>query len=251
MSKWYYTNKNGEKVEVTGGQLKGLAKAGLITPETIVETEEGKSAPARKVKGLTFLAAAQSETAPPKPETMSPETEPGIYGLSQPEPNPFTITAPEEIKESPIAHPVTDNPCAAVPTAPLDNPFVSTPTANLFITPTLQASFTCDGNVEKFKIHFAKAKEFIAKKPIPFSAGLGVLLLLLVVGVVHIQNVQERKRQNFEDAKIRLQQNIDQKIRQKQIDANEEAKRSFEGNDPGSRYIRQKLEEQNQNLRGR
>ena len=61
MAKWYYYNEQGDKIEVTGGQLKGLAKAGMITPDTIVETEEGKSAPARKVKGLTFIAAAQTE----------------------------------------------------------------------------------------------------------------------------------------------------------------------------------------------
>jgi len=54
MAKWFYYNESGEKIEVTGGQLKGLAKAGMITPDTVIETEEGKSAPARKVKGLTF-----------------------------------------------------------------------------------------------------------------------------------------------------------------------------------------------------
>ena len=41
MAKWFYYNESGEKIEVTGGQLKGLAKAGMITPDTIVETEEG------------------------------------------------------------------------------------------------------------------------------------------------------------------------------------------------------------------
>ena len=59
MAKWFYTNEKGERIEVTGGQLKGLAKAGRITPDTIIETAEGKSAPARKVKGLTFVAPTQ------------------------------------------------------------------------------------------------------------------------------------------------------------------------------------------------
>ena len=62
MSKWYYTNEKDERVCVTGGQLKGLAKAGLITPETIVETADGKTAPARKVKGLTFLTALPTDS---------------------------------------------------------------------------------------------------------------------------------------------------------------------------------------------
>ena len=72
MAIWYYYNTNGEKIEVTSRQLRELAQQGIVTPETIIETEEGKSAPARKVKGLTFA------------ETKPPETE--IYGLSQPEP---------------------------------------------------------------------------------------------------------------------------------------------------------------------
>jgi hypothetical protein len=48
MAKWFYYNESNEKIEVTGGQLKGLAKAGMITPDTIVETEEGKTAPVRR-----------------------------------------------------------------------------------------------------------------------------------------------------------------------------------------------------------
>jgi len=64
MATWYYYNESGEKIEVTGGQLKGLAKAGMITPETMVETEDGKTVPARKIKGLTFIETPQSETPP-------------------------------------------------------------------------------------------------------------------------------------------------------------------------------------------
>ena len=74
MANWYYYNSSGEKIEVTGGQLKELAKQGVVTPETMVETEEGKAAPARRVKGLTFGEVIQPE---------APETE--IYGISQSE----------------------------------------------------------------------------------------------------------------------------------------------------------------------
>jgi hypothetical protein len=63
MANWYYYNESGEKIEVTGGQLKGLAKSGVITPDTMIETEDGKTAPARKVKGLTFGDSVQSESA--------------------------------------------------------------------------------------------------------------------------------------------------------------------------------------------
>ena len=112
MAKWFYYNESGEKIEVTGGQLKGLAKAGMITPDTLVETEEGKSAPARKVKGLTFVAAAQPKTVAPKSAT--PEVE--ISGLSQTIPlvkeNMSTASIPEEI--NPFA--AAPSPQSTVPT---------------------------------------------------------------------------------------------------------------------------------------
>ena len=67
MANWYYYDANGYKMgPVTGGQLKGLAKTGRITPETVIETEEGKKSVARKVSGLTFVEAMQS-VPPPLP----------------------------------------------------------------------------------------------------------------------------------------------------------------------------------------
>ena len=54
MAKWFYYNESGEKIEVTGTRLKELAKAGILTPETMVETSEGRTAYAKDVKGLTF-----------------------------------------------------------------------------------------------------------------------------------------------------------------------------------------------------
>jgi hypothetical protein len=85
MSTWYYFDEKGDKIQVTGGQLKGLAKAGRITPETVVETEEGKTAPARKVKGLTFGEATQPEKPP------APSPAPSLPSAS---PNPFTAIPP-------------------------------------------------------------------------------------------------------------------------------------------------------------
>jgi len=61
MANWYYYNESGEKIEVTGGQLKGLAKTGQITPETIIETESGRTVPASKIQGLTFVPASSPE----------------------------------------------------------------------------------------------------------------------------------------------------------------------------------------------
>ena len=60
MSTWYYYDNDGNKQgPVSGGQLKGLAKTGKITPGTMVENIAGKAAPARKMKGLTFVSAEQ------------------------------------------------------------------------------------------------------------------------------------------------------------------------------------------------
>jgi len=102
MSNWYYYNEKGEKIAATGGQLKGLAKAGLITPETIIENEEGKSAPAGKVKGLTF--SAQADTA--SKSTIIPSDSNEVYGLAAPPSpaNPFTASMPETI-DTPVAAP--------------------------------------------------------------------------------------------------------------------------------------------------
>jgi len=112
MSTWYYYNEQGEKIETTGGRLKGLAKAGMITPETIIETEEGKKAPARKVKGLTFATTVTPESASPV-ETKS-------YGIAQPVPvhkppvevNPFTVPVPKSSNPLFFAPPVEENPFA-------------------------------------------------------------------------------------------------------------------------------------------
>ena len=101
MSKWYYYNTNGDKIEVTGGQLKGLAKAGHITPGTLVETENGVKAPAKKVKGLTFAdAVAQPDmasfiTPPPESVPFVDGNSSSIGVMSSPtfmseEVNPFT-----------------------------------------------------------------------------------------------------------------------------------------------------------------
>jgi len=72
MTNWFYYNEQGEKIAVTGGQLKGLAKAGLITPETIVETSDGKKARAGKVKGLTFVTSGATPSERHKQSDRSP-----------------------------------------------------------------------------------------------------------------------------------------------------------------------------------
>jgi len=74
MAKWHYYDSNGQKQgPFSSGQLKWLAKNGKITPETTIENEDGKTAPAGKVQGLTFLAPVQPAKMPPiSPFTVAP-----------------------------------------------------------------------------------------------------------------------------------------------------------------------------------
>jgi hypothetical protein len=107
MSTWFYYDSNNQKQgPVTGGQLKGLAKTGQITPETVVETEEGKNAPARKVKGLTFIAAVQPQTTPPPPPV---ELNP--FSATPPDSaNPFSAAPPDAAKTSAVSVSEVDQP---------------------------------------------------------------------------------------------------------------------------------------------
>jgi len=139
MATWYYYNEKGTKIEVSGGKLKGLAKAGLITPDTIVETEDGKTARAGKVRGLTFI------TPPPQSETgllpsnevaiTTPDTA-EIYSLVPPPKPPSTFTTPAPAETESIA----PNPSV------VKNPFtIPVPTTtSSFVAP---AAITCSNIV--------------------------------------------------------------------------------------------------------
>jgi hypothetical protein len=132
MAKWHYYNESGDKIEVTGGQLKGLAKAGMITPDTIVETEDGKKARAGKVKGLTFIApstpAQDTSLLPPNEVNVAPSVEEDAYGLaSPPEVNPFTASIPVAVSTPVAALPPTTS---TVPVPQVAPP----PTGGVFCT---------------------------------------------------------------------------------------------------------------------
>jgi len=121
MSTWFYYDSNGQKQgPVSGGQLKGLAKAGLITPGTLVETEDGKTALAKKVNGLTFGTLPQPETiqpvvpnpvpiAPPQttalsvPTTSLPATSPPIASLLVPLPSNDASLSTLQQGEAPVS----------------------------------------------------------------------------------------------------------------------------------------------------
>jgi uncharacterized Tic20 family protein len=74
MTNWYYYDKIGEKVgPINSIALKILVQQGLITTDTIIENEQGKSAKAGAIKGLEF----PPHTIPVPPVySGSPDTSP-------------------------------------------------------------------------------------------------------------------------------------------------------------------------------
>ena len=56
--KYFYYNEKGEKKGAfSGKEIKALAKAGLINPDTVIETEEGKQYYAHGIGGVEFGSA--------------------------------------------------------------------------------------------------------------------------------------------------------------------------------------------------
>jgi len=98
MTNFYYYNENGDKISVTGKHLKLLAENGHITPETIIENENGKQALAGKVKGLTFAETLPDwtyEPALPIASVPVPPVEANPFTAPVPiERNPFTVAVP-------------------------------------------------------------------------------------------------------------------------------------------------------------
>ena len=71
MAKYYYQNAAGERVELRGRDVKRLAANGTITPYTLIEYENGKKYPAKKVLGLQFGPPRRAETCVQEPEATS------------------------------------------------------------------------------------------------------------------------------------------------------------------------------------
>ncbi|MDR3111001.1 MAG: GYF domain-containing protein [Planctomycetaceae bacterium] len=56
MTNWYYYNTNDEKVgPITQRELRDLSAKGVVTRQTLLETEDGRKSPAEQVRGLIFL----------------------------------------------------------------------------------------------------------------------------------------------------------------------------------------------------
>ena len=82
---WHYFNEIGEKIgPITDKELKHFAQHGVITPETIIETKDGKTVPARRIEGLM------------PPETVQPEPE-----------KPFIAASPFSVQNDSAPSPAT------------------------------------------------------------------------------------------------------------------------------------------------
>ena len=57
----YYNYKGERKGDFSGKEIKRLAKAGIITPETIIETEDGSKYKAVGIEGVEFGSEAAEE----------------------------------------------------------------------------------------------------------------------------------------------------------------------------------------------
>jgi len=202
MSTWFYYNEQGEKIAVSGGQLKGLAKAGLITPETVVETEDGKSASAGKVKGLTFGSLAppvETEsyglTAPPlepSPFTASmPKTTDSLIASSLESTSPFTASIPETKDTSTAGSSVAGNPfIASIPatidvpatdTSEVENPFTATmPTTERAVPQNVATS--C---VEEYKDVENESKNSLLGILLAIGFGFIAITLVIIAAISH------------------------------------------------------------------
>ncbi|MDR0329020.1 MAG: M48 family metalloprotease [Planctomycetaceae bacterium] len=91
---WYYYNESGAKIgPVKGSVLKHLVQQGVITSETIVENEGGKSVPAKKLEGVTFPEPVfPNEMSAVSSAANNPFVNISLEKPSQPAPSPFTTT---------------------------------------------------------------------------------------------------------------------------------------------------------------
>ena len=104
MAKWYYYNDNGERTgPFRGRELKQLALQGTITPETLIENDEGTSLLAGLAEYLRFSKTVYEKTPSPQPVLFA---EPNPFTAPMPvEPNPFTLPMP--VEPNPFTVPVS------------------------------------------------------------------------------------------------------------------------------------------------
>jgi len=90
MAQWHFWDENGYKIgPVRGRDLKRFAQEGMITPETRVEDENGRTALAKNVTGLSFHSSVlpESSTVVIPPSAVKPFVAP-VQAIPQSVPVP-------------------------------------------------------------------------------------------------------------------------------------------------------------------
>jgi hypothetical protein len=183
---WFYYNEQSEKIAVTVGQLKELASSGKIAPETLVETPDGKTGRAGKVKGLSF-ATSESSASGSAPSEPAQPVESEVYGLvaPPPKPSPFIATMPETVNK-PVAAPTTNPFTASMPVVSkpvVDSSTPVPPAAAKSASPfTISVPTPSQVVPQSVAVPVAENKGHKnPRNPIPLFIGAGVLFLALVL----------------------------------------------------------------------
>ena len=149
MTNWFYYSIDGAKIGVSSiEEIKQRARLGMITPDTIIENEAGKQAPAGKVNGLTFAE-------PFKPAGLSPADFGAMYLADSAYPNitdgQGSQPTPQAIASEPKAFPVIQTAPTPSKQKQLEtNPFTAPmPTGQIPSAPV--AVDTPDGNEYNYR----------------------------------------------------------------------------------------------------
>ena len=97
MSNWYYYDASGNKNgPVRASALKALAQQGIVTPETIIENEQGRAVKASDVRGIAFPENRPIPASVPVP--LSIPRPPTIATSSIPT-QAFLISIPNTVRD--------------------------------------------------------------------------------------------------------------------------------------------------------
>jgi len=178
MPNWYYTDTTGQKRGlINNDQLKALVVRGIITPDTLLETDTGKKGKAGQIKGL-FPAVSPPVTQAAAPKTLIPVTTkskrlPLIIGITA----ALVIGVIALLAFSPTKQVANDNPFLAGQMVNADNPFEDPAVEDtLAIFPT---DAVCLDNTAQFDPATAVPKPFLPKLKYPtadlFVATLNIM----------------------------------------------------------------------------
>jgi hypothetical protein len=94
MQYFYYTDKGEKRGGFSGKEMKALAKSGLINPDTVIETEEGKKYYARGIGGVEF-GSSEKEDSTLEPIEVRAIPMPTVANASTKDSQDSNITIPD------------------------------------------------------------------------------------------------------------------------------------------------------------